>query len=597
MSVPRPRPHQLAALDALTSVFDAGAERAQLRMACGSGKTLIGPWLAQRLRARTVVVFTPSIALVAQTIEAWQRSSLPMRTLAVCSDPTSAAGRAEIGVDGINPWARHEIPGRVTMRADIVARFLDDAAATPPEVTTVVVSTYHSAPVLAAALRLTDHCTAVDLVVADEAPHLAGRTAETFVPVLDSRAIPARRRLFQSATPIIVPTRGDRCLDELTGAADPARSMDDERVFGPVAYTLSVREAIAARLLADYRVVVTTHTAAAAMRAGDTAALAALAEVISRYRVRRILTFHNRVDAAHHFARRGDELGTVDGVRVRGFAVDGAMAVSKRRRILDALAGDDDVVTVVSSAQCLREGIDVPAVDAVVFADPRTSSVGIVQAIGRALRRHRHKSFGHIVIPAVLDPDGDDQEQLADSAYRHVSRVLYGLRAHDDRVAFELDRARGIVGEPDPAAVSWLDVIGDNPGAVTARLLSHTSSVWERYYRRLVETAERCGSAAAITSTVDKSLSEWITLQRKYYRTNSMDDQRARRLSQVPGWRWDAGEASDERSLAALDAVVAERGSLTENATGHSIYRGRSDGSGRPLGLWVATQLLPIPRR
>ncbi|MGC7255711.1 DEAD/DEAH box helicase family protein, partial [Mycobacteroides abscessus subsp. massiliense] len=65
----KPRPHQRAALDALA---DAG-ERAQLRMACGTGKTLIGPWHALEIGARTVAVFTPSIALVAQTIAEWRR--------------------------------------------------------------------------------------------------------------------------------------------------------------------------------------------------------------------------------------------------------------------------------------------------------------------------------------------------------------------------------------------------------------------------------------------------------------------------------------------------------------------------------------------
>ena len=121
-----PRPHQQAAVDAAAAVFAAGGPRAQLRMACGTGKTLIGPWLAQRLGARTVAVFTPSIALVAQTLGEWRAALGPLRVIAVCSDPSSAAGRAEIGVDGVDPFAgRHDVPGQVTTRAEVLAGFLD----------------------------------------------------------------------------------------------------------------------------------------------------------------------------------------------------------------------------------------------------------------------------------------------------------------------------------------------------------------------------------------------------------------------------------------------------------------------------------------
>jgi hypothetical protein len=67
-----------------------------------------------------------------------------------------------------------------------------------------------------------------------------------------------------------------------------------------------------------------------------------------------------------------------------------------------------------------------------MFADPRTSPVGIIQAIGRALRPHQDKTVGTIVIPLVLQADGDDQEQLADSAYATSGEccAAFGLTTH-----------------------------------------------------------------------------------------------------------------------------------------------------------------------
>lgn len=161
------RPHQEAAISAVADLYRAGAPRVQLRMACGSGKTLTSIWLAQRINARTIAVFAPSIGLVGQTIDAWRATGLKLRTLAVCSDPTTLAGRAEIGVDGIDPYRdHHDQAGAVTTQPAVVARFLDTATDFADH-TTVVVSTYHSAGVIAAALRYTDRCRQFDLVIAD----------------------------------------------------------------------------------------------------------------------------------------------------------------------------------------------------------------------------------------------------------------------------------------------------------------------------------------------------------------------------------------------------------------------------------------------
>lgn len=589
-----PRPHQVAAIEAVATTFSTG-NRAQLRMACGTGKSLVAFWIAQRMRARTVVVFVPSIALVAQILTEWRRADPRLRTLAVCSDPSTAAGRTEIGPDGIDPFAgQRNTSGTATTHAEVVAGFLDSSTEQDCAVMSVVVATYHSAQVVADAFTLTGTVRGVDLVVADEAHHLAGRTAARFVPVLRDNAIPARWRLFQTATAVVVGRESN--FDSVTGAAELARCMDDVDLFGPVAYTINVGDAIAAGLLADYRIVVTTPYRDAPADTPDRAALAALSDVIARYGIRRILTFHSRVAGAHTFARRVTDLGTVNGMTVRGFAVDGTMADSDRRAILDDLRSTPaSHVTVVSSAGCLREGVDVPAVDAIVFVDPRASVVSIIQSIGRALRPHPDKTLANIVVPLVLDPSGDDQEQLADSAYRHIWRVLRGLRIHDDRVGHALDRAHRSAGASaggdtiSEIDAEWLTVLGDNPGAVMTRLLERTSATWEFYFGQLLARVAGCGSAAMITA--GDRLGGWIVLQRILYRDEMIDPDRAKRLESVDGWRWESTDAADERTLSSLDAVVAEHGTVAENDSGTSLFTGHTDGLNRPLRLWVASVL------
>ena len=89
---------------------------------------------------------------------------------------------------------------------------------------------------------------------------------------------------------------------------------------------------------------------------------------------------------------------------------------------------------VLSNARCLTEGIDVPALDAVLFLQPRKSQIDVVQAVGRVMRRAEGKKYGYIILPVVV-PAGDDPAAALDrsSAYAHVWEVLQALRSHDER--------------------------------------------------------------------------------------------------------------------------------------------------------------------
>ncbi|MEE1782746.1 helicase-related protein [Streptomyces sp. SP17BM10] len=113
------------------------------------------------------------------------------------------------------------------------------------------------------------------------------------------------------------------------------------------------------------------------------------------------------------------------------------------------------------NARLLAEGIDMPAVDAVVFADPKTSVVDIVQALGRAVRQKPQEGkVAYIIIPVYIpspDADGEEADDLptADpaivgqagpqvqeeaeqavsaSAYTPVLHVLRALASVDSRV-------------------------------------------------------------------------------------------------------------------------------------------------------------------
>jgi predicted helicase len=87
----------------------------------------------------------------------------------------------------------------------------------------------------------------------------------------------------------------------------------------------------------------------------------------------------------------------------------------------------------ISNARCLTEGVDVPLIDCVLFADPKHSTVDIVQAVGRALRTYNGKKFGYVIVPVVTR--GESGAELIESeAFSSVLRVLRALDASDERI-------------------------------------------------------------------------------------------------------------------------------------------------------------------
>jgi predicted helicase len=86
----------------------------------------------------------------------------------------------------------------------------------------------------------------------------------------------------------------------------------------------------------------------------------------------------------------------------------------------------------MTNARCLTEGVDVPAIDCVLFADPKQSHIDIVQAAGRALRPYEGKQYGYIMLPIIV-PTGMDFEEFAETTeFRHVASVITALRLRTD---------------------------------------------------------------------------------------------------------------------------------------------------------------------
>ena len=153
--------------------------------------------------------------------------------------------------------------------------------------------------------------------------------------------------------------------------------------------------------------------------------------------------------------------------------VDGSMNIMERTSLLSWLSGDlgapaptrqassaseseETSVScrILSNARCLSEGVDVPALDAVMFLSPRKSQVDIVQSVGRVMRLAPGKQYGYIILPVAIPSGMSPEDVLSDNdTFRVVWEVLQALRAHDERFDAMVNKIDLNQSKPDKIAI------------------------------------------------------------------------------------------------------------------------------------------------
>lgn len=474
-----PRPHQAAAIEKTMAGFKTH-DRGKLIMACGTGKTFTALRLAERFAEENhdealVLFLVPSISLLSQSLKEWTaQARTNLRSYAVCSDRKVTKDAEDIAAYDL------DIPVS-TNGADIVQRLAPRQNA---KGLTVVFSTYQSLPAIheAQLQGLADF----DLVICDEAHRttgatLAGEDPSNFSRIHDEQYVKANKRLYMTATP--------RLFDEaVKGKAvehsAEIYSMDDEAIYGPEFYRLGFGEAVEKGLLTDYKVLVMTvdeTVAADALSKFNIAGGAginlttgsamigvwnALAKRSGRMQgtkagfeedaqpMRRTVAFAKDIKTSQAIAESFpllvdshravlEEKAVLNYVQtlnmdlqVQAQHVDGTMNANLRSKKLTWLEADipEDESRVLVNARCLSEGVDVPALDAVVFFNPRNSMVDVVQSVGRVMRKSAGKDYGYIILPVAVPPDKAPSEVLNDNRrFKVVWQILNALRAHDDR--------------------------------------------------------------------------------------------------------------------------------------------------------------------
>ena len=501
------RPHQVSALSAVRSGLK-DTDRGKLIMACGTGKTFTSLKIAENIagKGKKVLFLVPSLALLSQSLTEWtQESEYPLHCFAVCSDSdVGKQGKVKNEDDRVQQL-NHELQYPATTNAKSLIKAMN--AQSRDLAMTVVFSTYHSIDVIHQAQQ--QGLGEFDLIICDEAHRTTGASFDdkeesAFVRVHNNDYIKAQKRLYMTATPRIY-TEDAKKTEGVT-----VYSMDDETKFGQDLYTISFSSAVKQNLLVDYKVLVLAveeshiHQRLEKLFEGteiqvdDAAKIVGCWKALSKYGIMDELgddepmkravafcqviekeykgkthkvsskniaeIFSNVVDAYQKqeivaLEEQNPDFRPDNSLLLKCEAehVDGGMNASEKSAKIEWLKAEqqDNTCRILSNVRCLSEGVDVPALDAVLFLTPRSSQVDVVQSVGRVMRNAPGKKRGYVILPVVI-PAGIEPDKALEKNenYKVVWQVLNALRAHDDRFDAMINKM-----EFDGAAKDKIEVV------------------------------------------------------------------------------------------------------------------------------------------
>ena len=492
----QPRAHQLQAMSKAHHHFiEEGNDRGKLIMACGTGKTFTALRIMEEMTDdKSLVLFlVPSIALLGQTLNAWMSDkSEPMRAICVCSD-----AKATRKMKGEDDDDESVVDLAVPATTNVKSILRQIKVAEREKKRTVIMSTYQSIDVVSDALHQAGKY--VDLCICDEAHRTTGvkikdRDESNFTKVHSDEYIPARKRLYMTATPRLYK---ESIKIKAKENDDILCSMDDENIYGKEFYRLSFNKAVQSGLLTDYKVLVLTvnerdlpYTVSEKIKKrsqavkkedllkelnfDDATKLIGCINGLSKrikgdggstveedpVKMRRAVAFCQTINPtkanpnasstqmANYFEEVCQDyrewLNPEDAkevVNVKAQHIDGSMDANTRNNKIAWLkeeTDDPNECRVLCNVRCLSEGVDVPALDAVLFMSPRNSEVEVVQSVGRVMRSFgrgtdHEKKYGYIIIPIIVPEDVKPEDALNDNErFRVVWTILNALRSHDE---------------------------------------------------------------------------------------------------------------------------------------------------------------------
>ena len=425
-----PRPHQENATnEAYNHFIKIKESRGKLIFPCGAGKSLTGFWMMEKLDSMSTVIAVPSLSLIKQTLDVYLKEivarGIKVNWLCICSDEG-------IGDNSEIRFKTDDIG--VPCKTD--PEYIKEWLVENKDTRNIIFTTYQSSRLIATISKELNHT--FDLGILDEAHKTVGGSDKLFSHLLFEENISIRSRIFMTAT--------ERFY---SGSKDDIVSMDDNDVYGDIFAQMSFKEAIDLELLTDYKIITIDIKKSEISEfikdnglvelnsvwkketeARSLASMLALRKAMKQFPIKNAVSFHSSIAKAQRNKELHTHITSNYGYEpIDTYTVSGKDKTSVRNDIIQEFASSKKAL--ITNARCLTEGVDVPNIDCIVFADPRKSKVDIVQALGRALRKKDGKDWGYVILPVIYD---GETNEIDNDNFNEILSIVRGLAANDERI-------------------------------------------------------------------------------------------------------------------------------------------------------------------
>ncbi|GAA8353106.1 hypothetical protein HpNP16_12170 [Helicobacter pylori] len=496
----KPHPHQIEAIKATKEYFSNPKNtRGKLIMACGTGKTYTSLKIMEALDPKITLFLAPSIALLSQTFREYAKEkSDPFYASIVCSDDKVGKSKKNKNDDDSDDINFSELPLKPSTRLEDILSTHKKAQKENKRF--IIFSTYQSALRIKEAQEA--HLGEIDLVICDEAHRTVGAMYSSnerddknaFTLCHSDENIKTNKRLYMTATPKVYSESSKAKAKE---SDNVIYSMDDAEIFGEEIYTLNFSKAIALDLLTDYKVIIlavrkenlsgVTNSVNKKISQLEAKGTKLDKKLINNEFVCKIVGTHkglakqdlivldNENKEDHNLQNKDDtapsqrainfckSINTSKNIKdsfetimecydeelkkksfknlqIKIDHIDGTMNCKDRLEKLEKLNQfEPNTCKVLSNARCLSEGVDVPALDSIVFFDGKSAMVDIIQAVGRVMRKAKNKKRGYIILPIALEESEikNLDEAVNNTNFKNIWKVIKALRSHDPSLVDE----------------------------------------------------------------------------------------------------------------------------------------------------------------
>ena len=409
--------HQIEAKNCILQEIEQNS-RCQFISACGTGKTIVSQRTVEeyigKFNTSITLILVPSLELLSQFHKSWENNSNfkehYKNDFLLCS-------KDEIKRINKQNFQDIKLLKKLHVELDEVSVYLEREINHK-----LIFSTYQSLPLLASALL--ENNLSITLAVFDEAHRTTGKWNSLFSYGLYDENIKIDKRLFMTATPKI----------DVESIYDIV-SMDNEQLYGKIAYNLNIGDAINKGIIKDYKIIVTKISAEIKDEHDYYSILSeCILKVMNEKKLKKALLFNSTIKDSEKIKNYVNYKKEISENDFEAFHVDGYLDIKTRKEIIYKLSNEDEK-TIVTNAKLFSEGIDIPAIELIGFLNRTKSIVDIAQRVGRVQRKRFEDDNepGYIFIPLFEDKNSNISDYYSGD-WDYLVDVMLAFKEMDNRV-------------------------------------------------------------------------------------------------------------------------------------------------------------------